>query len=469
MIRYILLAVVFQVLFLVIYDLFLKRETFFQWNRVYLIGTFLLSLVLPFVKIDAFSVSVSENFSGIVLPEIVLTPNNVSALEQATSITWWQGLLFVGMALVTILFISKIYRIMELTRMGKIERFSDFIKVIVPKSNLAFSFYRTVFLGDAVSEKEEAEILKHELVHIKQKHTLDLLFFELMRIAFWFNPLVYMYQSRISELHEFIADAQVGKNNKKEQYELLLSQVFQTRNISFINHFYKSSLIKKRIVMLQKSKSNQTLKFKYLVMLPLVIGMLFYTSCEMEKESVTELEEIQEVQQAGMIDEVVIVALSDNALNQKTDSEIIEVVEEVPTIEEIVIEKGEKITALEEVVEEMPFSVIEEVPVFPGCENAVDKEKCFNDHMIKHVKKNFRYPEEAAKMGVQGRVNVIFSVKKDGSIGDIRLKGPNKDLEAEARRIISRLPQMTPGKHKGKDISVPYTIPITFKLAQKQK
>lgn len=450
MIRYILLVVVFQVLFLIIYDLFLKRETFFQWNRIYLIGTFLLSLALPFIKIDAFAVVVPEKFSGIVLPEIVLTQNNAKAVVEKAPVDLLQVFLFVGMVIATVLFVYKIYRIIELRRKGKIQRFSDFIKVIVPKSNLAFSFYRTIFLGDGVSKKEEIGILRHELVHIKQRHTLDLLFFELMRIVFWFNPLVYIYQSRISELHEFIADSHTGKNNKKEQYELLLSQVFQTKNISFINHFYKSSLIKKRIVMLQKSRSNQVLKFKYLLMLPLVMGMLFYTSCETEEI----IEPIETIVETEMIEEVVVTALANdpNELNVGSETELIEVVKEVPV---------SKAFDDENVV---PFSVIEEAPIFPGCENAENKHKCFNEQIQRHIRKNFRYPEEAQVKGVQGRVSVMFTIQEDGTIGNIRMRGPDVNLEKEAARIIGKLPQMVPGKQKGKAVKVPFSVPITFKL-----
>ena len=121
---------------------------------------------------------------------------------------------------------------------------------------------------------------------------------------------------------------------------------------------------------------------------------------------------------------------------------------------------------VEEVEEDIdvPFSVIEDVPVFPGCEGASDKRACFNEQMQKHIRKNFRYPEIAQEMGIQGRVAVMFTIQKDGSIGNIRLRGPDKNLEAEARRIIEKLPKMTPGKQRGRAVRVPFSIPIMFKL-----
>ncbi|MEZ4810433.1 MAG: energy transducer TonB [Allomuricauda sp.] len=156
--------------------------------------------------------------------------------------------------------------------------------------------------------------------------------------------------------------------------------------------------------------------------------------------------------------------------------EVIEVVEDEEEVQETVIEstetsQEEEVVEVEDVeVEEVdedisvPFAVIEDVPVFPGCEGAKDKKACFQDMMQDHIRKNFRYPEIAQEMGVQGRVNVIFVIQKDGSIGNIRMRGPDKNLEAEALRIIQKLPKMTPGKQRGRAVKVPFSIPITFKL-----
>tara|TARA_R110000744_G_scaffold50555_1_gene109225 strand:- start:2746 stop:3450 length:705 start_codon:yes stop_codon:yes gene_type:complete len=156
--------------------------------------------------------------------------------------------------------------------------------------------------------------------------------------------------------------------------------------------------------------------------------------------------------------------------------EIIEVVEDEEEVEETVIEstetsQEEEIVEVEDVVVDeieedvdVPFAVIEDVPVFPGCESESDKRACFNKMIQKHIGKNFRYPEIAQEMGVQGRVSVMFVIQKDGSIGNVRMRGPDKNLEAEAARIISKLPKMTPGKQRGRAVRVPFSIPINFKL-----
>ena len=156
--------------------------------------------------------------------------------------------------------------------------------------------------------------------------------------------------------------------------------------------------------------------------------------------------------------------------------EVIEVVEDEEEVEETVIESTEtnedEIVEVVEVIEEefedvdVPFAVIEDVPIFPGCEKVAKSERrnCFQEQMNRHIRKNFRYPEIAQEMGIQGRVYVNFIIAKDGSISNIRMRGPDKNLEAEAQRIISKLPQMTPGKQRGRSVRVPFSIPITFRL-----
>lgn len=605
MIRYILECMAFQLLFLIVYDFFLKRETFFQWNRVYLIGTFVLSLLLPWIKIEALKTTVSPEY--FVYPEylwgmdmsegVVVAPENPTSFDLSATEILFYG----GMCIAALLFAYKLYQINRLKTWGEIRYFENFTRVMVRNSTVAFSFFRSIFLGDQVLEKDHESIIQHELVHIGQRHTWDLLFFELMRIVGWFNPLVYVYQNRVSELHEFIADAKVAKTHKSEQYQLLLSQVFQTQHISFINPFFKSSLIKKRILMLQKSKSKKVWRLKYLLLLPLVVGMLVYSSLEAQESDSVDYEQTlsdkaliqkleakiqKEIEVKGSA-EVVFKAFikrgrtyNDSLIPNKEDfferalimkkynaekyirmngkirdiastmsppstelyESFIEWKKAFQVIDnkllasfenenfniklvdlQVVGSKGFKIQNVgnaksliwEELVTfnrnlddlskeesvykgllitdgvvtaqvthipildidkeaiviqdqvDIPFTQVEKVPIFPGCEDADNKRACFQQHMQKHISENFRYPQEAQENGIQGRVNIMFVIQNDGNIGNVRMRSPDKILEAEAARIISLLPQMTPGEHKGKKVRVAYSIPITFKLEGK--
>lgn len=113
---------------------------------------------------------------------------------------------------------------------------------------------------------------------------------------------------------------------------------------------------------------------------------------------------------------------------------------------------------------DVPFILVEDAPIFPGCEDASDKKVCFQAMMQKHIIKNFRYPEIALEMNSQGKVYTSFIIQQDGTIEGIRMRGPDKNLEKEAARILSKLPKMTPGKQRGNAVRVPFSIPINFKL-----
>lgn len=165
-------------------------------------------------------------------------------------------------------------------------------------------------------------------------------------------------------------------------------------------------------------------------------------------------------------------------------TETLQVIEDVAEIEETLIESSEieqedaieeRIIKVEDVnidkVEEdivVPFSVIEKVPIFPGCKGATNEElkSCFQAKIQEHVLRNFEFPELAQEMGIGGKVFVLFAIDKNGDITDIKSRGPDKILEKEAERIIRLLPKMIPGKQRGKAVKVPYSIPIVFKYVE---
>ena len=129
---------------------------------------------------------------------------------------------------------------------------------------------------------------------------------------------------------------------------------------------------------------------------------------------------------------------------------------------------GQEGGTAEEIDEEVPFAVIEDVPVFPGCEGVAKNKRldCFMEQMAKHIKKNQQYPERAMEDGIQGRVSVLFVIDKDGGISNVQVRGPKGGelLEKEAKRVIEKLPKFKPGMQRGKPVKVKYSQPITFKL-----
>lgn len=429
---------VFQVLFLAVYDLFLKKETFFNWNRTYLLLTPIVSMALPFVSLGFLQQNIPQE-SAIQLPSIIIS-NSVS--EVGSSSTFWfstlQGLWIVGILISTAIFLLKIVKIAKLRSSGCTEILEGISYKILPKTDNAFSFFGTIYLGENISEEKRASIISHEKVHIQQKHSLDLLYFELLRIVFWFNPMVYMFQNRISTLHEYIADAEIiEKTGKKQYYQNLLSEVFQTQEISFINTFFKHSLIKKRISMLQKSKSPQIKLAKYLMVFPLLGAMLLYTSC------------------------------SDTTENLQNDGQ--EMMEPPmppppppPPANKWSVELRED--ALIEETTDVPYSVIEQVPTYPGCSGDNETMKnCMSAKIAEFINSNFNTGiADNLKLSGRQRIAVQFKIDKTGNIVDVRARAKNPELEAEAVRVVKMLPQMKPGEQRGEKVGVLYSLPIVF-------
>ena len=280
MLDYLVKVLLFQTLFLVIYDLVLKKETFFQWNRGYLLITSLMAYVIPLIKIRKVEEVIPQEYV-ILLPEVVLSPQTVIKQQfdwSAFLFTSMKWIFMLGVIVAFALFLVKLFKVVGLIYTNEIERKKGYIVVYID-SKSPFSFFSYIFLNKDLTEQIKSQILDHELVHVRQKHSLDLIFFEVQRIVFWFNPFSYIYQRRVAELHEYIADSKsIKAANKEDYFQNLLGAAFGTQKISFINPFFKHSLIKKRIIMLNKKRSEQFLKCKYVLVLPLLLSMLVYNS-----------------------------------------------------------------------------------------------------------------------------------------------------------------------------------------------
>jgi hypothetical protein len=482
MIHTIIQIIAFQLFFLVIYDLFLKKETFFNWNRAYLLGTAILSLILPFIKIDVFKNALPQKYifnftnSSLNLETVVLDEITIGA-EASKSVLTLENIFLIGATVATILFLIKLFNVLKLIRNNPKHKTHNVLLIALLNSNAAFSFFNYIFLGERIQPEEKESIISHELIHVRQKHSLDLLLFEVLRIVFWFNPLIYMYQNRVAVLHEFIADSKAVKHNKKQYYESLLAQVFETKSMSFINPFFKQSLIKKRIIMLQKSRSNQTKLLKYALLIPMVIGMLVYSSCS-EETVPSEVVE-QELTLTDKIKELKSSIEAKGELSEKEKHEIIEVylslLKEqslnVPINQNIgleIIEEEKRNNDFSE-ENEVPYSVVEKAPVFKGCENVSEAERknCLNMNLSGFVAKNFN-ANLGKSLGLSGeqKISVFFKIDKDGRIIDIKSRAPHPDLETEAVRVINMLPTMIPGEHGGEKVIVPYFLPIKFKIGE---
>ena len=523
MAHYILQTVAFQLFFLITYDVFLKKETFFNWNRVYLLGTVLLSIVLPFVKVERLKNVVPQEFI-INLPQVILgeqpsqdiVNNVIVQSSNQWSLISVESIVYIGIAMMTLFFTFKLIRLFLLIIKNPKRWKGNLLIINLINSNAAFSFFHYIFLGEYVKEEDRQTILDHETIHVKQKHTLDLLFFEVLRIVFWFNPLVYIYQKRIVTLHEYIADAKATQNlGKNTYYQNLLSQVFETTKVSFTNTFYKQSLIKKRIVMLSKAQSNRILKFKYLLLVPIVFGILLYTSCEQENLSIEETLSVEELnfiipRDAEETPKTIeenneFFNNMDNFLKNnpnyvkritispdKTTYTLHLKTEPVPEFyNELTDTRGGQEGRIYYLAfegysenekfereplnlrdydgrEEVPFAAIDQVPSFPDCGTLgsnEEKRKCMSKKITELVRENFN-TKLANDLGLIGRqrINVIFKIDTEGNITEVKSRAPHPGLQEEAERVVKSIPQMQPGKHNGEAVTVQYGLPIIFQV-----
>ncbi|MFC7356472.1 M56 family metallopeptidase [Jejudonia soesokkakensis] len=484
MIHYILQTVAFQLLFLVVYDLFLKKETFFNYNRVYLLLSPLLSFVLPLIQINALKQQIPSEYyvqlPTVLLGDISTVSSGITTTAIASeSISVFQILSIiwvVGLTISVLIFGIKAYKIYRLKQLATLKSMDGISFYEIPGTDTAFTFLKTIFLGAALSEIQQKSILLHEQVHVKENHFADLLFFELLRMVCWFNPLVYIFQQRVSVLQEYKADAVVIKQqSKQEYYHNLLSQVFSVDHISFINTFFNHSLLKKRIVMLQKSKSKRIFQLKYLLLVPVVFGMLLYASCtnegskEVTQDDTEVMQKINELSEAimkkGNISDEEMKALKFLSAEAKEGDKIYVSVQEYlddPDAKEYtttVVETQE--------IEGIPFSLLDKAPVFPGCEgmSAEDNKVCFTTMINEHIAANFntKLSEELGLSGRQ-RITTVFKISQKGMVEGIQVNAPHPNLEAEAKRVLLMLPKMEPGEAKGKRVNVLYNLPILFEI-----
>lgn len=475
MITYLLQTLLFQLLFLLVYEFLLKKETFFAANRYYLLLTALASLLLPFAQIEALNFfAAEENFMAITnvwLPDIFIgtPPETIQSLpavelgQDSTQLNWWLLGYGAGFICFLSLLFTKFSNLRKLFRYPVIRREKAFSIIEVPDSRLACTFNRTIFLGDRLSEAERQQILPHELVHVRQKHSLDLLFFELLKLLFCFNPLVHIYQRRIAIVHEFQADAVVVKQLPRPgYYQQLLNHAFHTQNISFINQFFNHSLIQKRIVMLQKTRSHANAQFKYLVLLPLILLMLTYVSCS------TEEEKPQASAGTEISDQLDALQLSLEEGQQLTAEDH----QKLAQIVRMITQKqgNSKTTELGMSPEEnpIPFTLVETPPVFADCPETSsydEKKQCFINTLTDIVAKEFD-TSIGKSLGLEGmnKIYVLFKIDGQGQVYGVEARGPHPALEAEGIRVVENLPEIIPATHEGKPVNVIYSLPIAFNI-----
>ena len=425
--------------FYMFYKLLCSRDTLHRFNRCLLLFILALSAIVPFMYID---LGIISHEAAVEIGELgamlEAEPVEMVAMEDAPAPLWqrvpWQqipwrmilcGIYTVGLLVCLGHFVGSLFSIALLIRRSKRRVMADgTILVAHNKAYGPFSWMRYIIVSEQDLSDNFDMILAHERAHIRLGHSWDLLFVQLCATAQWFNPAAWLLKRELEAIHEFEADSDTLRQGfDARQYQLRLFEEAVGVKFNTITNNFNNCSTKKRIIMMMKRQTSPWARMKALFVLPVAFVAVAVISCTSPKEKKSDAD--QEVVQQS----------------QPASAPEIQVVTYAPQPKEV--EQGEV------------FLAVEEQPMFPGG----------MEEMMKFLQANVKYPEQAQSNGVQGRVIVQFVVNKDGSISnDTIVRSVDPLLDAEALRVVRSMPNWTPGKQRGKEVRVRFTLPVTFRL-----
>ena len=461
-------------LFALVYFLFLRRETFFSINRWFLLFSIGFSAILPLLHIPFYTPQPT------VLAEVTVTPyvNLLSTItiygngftrEAETfvlSYSLFGYVYLLGVVILALKFLFQLFQIVRLVVRNEVTTEGKIKLVVLDKEISPFSFLNYIFVSKNLQNTNGWEkMLEHERQHIRQGHTFDVLLLEIIAIVQWFNPFFWMFRRALRENHEFLADqAVISHGTAPSWYKQILINQYVGDQIVIANNF-NYSLIKIRIKMMSKIKSRKIANVKILVGLVLAASLIAVFACE-QKQSIE--------QDNAARNKTVKIDYNGQSLQVTGDSTAIDnlkslveiagnykIVRDISTGEMVLSKKSENSSKQmldsnqTAVNTDQVFMVVEEMPEYPGGVPALRQ----------FLANSVKYPEEAIKKGIQGKVYVTFVVNKDGSVSNAKIaRSVDPLLDAEALRVVSTLPKWKPGKQKGQEVAVQYTVPINFAL-----
>ena len=428
---YILKSAACLAVFYLFYKLLMSRDTFHRFNRFALLGLLVLSSLLPLVEASVNSpAAVQETMLTLeqllLLADIQPEGESMAAATPSATVLWLRAALLVyltGIVFFIVRNLCSLARLGRLIRQGKREALDSYlpdrkeknVRLVVHDHDIApFSWMHWIVIARKDLEENGREILIHELAHIRNRHSWDLLLADLCIFVQWFNPAAWLLKQELQNIHEYEADETVLREgvNARNYQMLLIKKAVGTRLYSMANSFNHSSL-KKRITMMLKEKSNLWARAKYLYILPLA-------------------------------------ALAVTAFARP---EVSAVADEISAVKVIAPAVHDSIQPNVQPAVAAPSSALDQMPEFPGGMEALNT----------YLRNNIRYPQEAQKAGIQGRVIIQFIVSKDGSITDAEVvESVDPQLDAEGLRLIKNMPRWKPGMRKGQAIRVKQTLPIRF-------
>lgn len=487
MLYYVILSTIALALFYLFYKWLLSRDTLHRFNRVVLLVVLVLSVVLPAVHLDLGTRA--ADFAQM-LEELVVTPETTSRAaaypqplpegKEGASLSPLEGkgevLFLIYLAGVLFFLVRLSVGIVRNVRLGRKEytRLDDGLRLVLHDGRYApFSWMHTIVVSRRDYDANASMILAHEREHIRLGHSWDILLCQLCTAFQWFNPAAWLVGRELRAVHEYEADeAMLRSGTDARHYQMkLIETALGARFNSIANNFTHCST-KKRILMMMKKQTSPWARLKVLYVLPVAAVVLFAASCDNPKEEADaqKTSEVMSVKAEAVplyvVDGNVVSAEEFKNLNPD-DIESKEVLKGEAATSQwgsrgengavVATTKKAASKAADEPADAEPevFNVVEKMPEFEGGVQ----------NLLKFLKANITYPEEAKKNGTQGRVVVQFVVDKDGSITDANIvKSVSPELDAEALRVVKAMPKWTPGEQKGEKVRVKFTLPVQFQL-----
>lgn len=428
------------------YWFFLRKETFFQLNRGYLLSGIFLSFVLPILDMKGyfFPVESTQFFYTLgfeaqvnwgVVPPVSAWSNWIDSISGISIVV-----LIYGVGCVYAL-IKLLYRLVLIKRN---------FKTFYPGQ--AYSFFNKSYIDpDLIGY---SSIVAHENIHVKQFHSLDILLVELIKIVNWFNPIVYLLYRSVKLNHEYIADEITAHaNNDRAGYaETLLRQAFDTPIHSLTNNFFNQSIIKERIIMLFKSKSNKLVLSRFFLLIPVVLVFIAFQN--KEEYLYRAGESYRPKAEDNLVARDDAANLSNKYADQSAFPASVSWSDKLtdPVLNSV-SEGSENISAGS--VDSVTVVSDDEAPVPPGGMQS----------FLTYIGTNYVYSKEAEDAKVKGRLVLSFVVEKDGSISEVKsVRDLGHGTGEEAVRVLESSPKWVPGKKDGQDVRVQYTLPIVLNL-----
>lgn len=408
MITYLLKSGLLLIVFFAVYKILLENEKMFRFNRAYLLASIVFSLTIPF-QLFSIDSPFSAKITAIQLDEIMIVADRsvLNKINYSEILTYFLSVVYVVIvAILIVRFIRNVFSFYVRMKKNKVEIVKGQKVVLTKEHVLPHSFWNAIFINqeDFKNGKIPSELIAHEKAHLEQKHTLDILFVEVMQIVFWFNPIFMLYEKAIKLNHEFLADEAVNKQfGEVRNYQNLLLNFASHKNTVSLASNINYLITKKRLLMMTKEVSPIKMILKVVSTTAVFVMLLFIFSTE---------------------------AISQSNINSKN-------------------QKDYKISYDTTSVKE---------PQFPG---GIEKFYMF-------VGQHYKMPAEVSKQKLNGKVYLQFMVETDGSLTDIKILRDKLGNGAgeEAVRVLKLSPKWIPASEGGKPVRVMYNLPITVQAAK---